>query len=1272
VARRYLFGPVTPEFAEQNLANERRAGRCLAFGAVAGLDLAVGDDATWQSACAAIGEGGMPDFLILYLPYTTIPERLWSAPVPIIGLAADWNLLWHQYRWQLPNCDLVLTDVAGVEALRKEGMNNLRAANLYGAERRFLEDPSESVKRDIDVLFVGNLHPAVQRERLAWLGRIAALSDRCRVEIHTGVFGDEYVKLLRRASIVFNRSIRGECNKRVFEAMACGALLFQEEGNLEVPSYFEDGKEYVSYTAENLEQRLKYYLEHDDERERIAEAGRERARRCGFDELWGEALRLIDEEFPRLMAAAQERGESRGPRKHFLSLLRAYHPDLPTVRFDRVEELVRAGRTAEAVEEARQALVQLDAMATAPRLLGAASVPTAAAYDFFRVEEERAGWANAGNPLSEDAAKRTLLRWRLQERIGEMTADLVATYEAVVARPDMPTTRKLLAQGLLLRQRPLEAVAHLRFALADNPFDTDAAALLSTALDAAGAGLDRRRLARERRRLCAAAPAVVPAESWFMDAPPVGDELASIIIPCCNQLDFTKLCLESVLANTRAPYELIIVDNASTDGTREYLEEFQLRPGPKRTVVIHNEENRGFPASCNQGLAVAQGDYLVLLNNDTVVTEGWLDGLIAWSLNDWPSVGLVGAMSNYAPPPQLLAPGYADLAGLPAFAAKRARQFAAKAMTLDRLTGFCLLVRRDVLKKIGGFDESFGNGFFDDDDLCIRAREAGFRLFLALNVYIHHFGSQTFKGLGIDCEAQLKNNFERFKAKWGEERAAGYKLPDQKPGFAEQNIEPCAVVNVPAGDRPQVSLCMIVKNEEDNLADCLQSVADLVGEIVVVDTGSTDTTKEIAARFGAKVFDFPWVDSFATARNECLRHAKGEWIFWMDADDRLDGDNRERLRRLFATLGNENVAYDMKCLCLPDPVTHAGTIVDHIRLFRHHPQIRWEHRVHEQILPAVRRLGGDVKWSDVVINHVGYQDPALRRRKLDRDLRLLRLELTELPDHPFTLFNLASVYQELGQVAEAIPLLRRSLETSAASDSIVRKLYAMLAQCHRHLGQSKEAMETVRVGREYFPDDVELLYQEGLALRELGDLVGAEDCLLQVLEIKPGQHFASVDTGLRGHKARHNLAVIYVDQKRYRDAEAQWRAALEENPAFIPAIVGLADIFLREHNLAAVSELTGKLQALEPDGIDLQILRARACLVAKEFTEARRILTAIIGRAPNAVYPRVLLSHVWLQEGRDWEAAETALREVLALDPANAEAKCNLGVLLRQQSKQSA
>ncbi len=366
-----------------------------------------------------------------------------------------------------------------------------------------------------------------------------------------------------------------------------------------------------------------------------------------------------------------------------------------------------------------------------------------------------------------------------------------------------------------------------------------------------------------------------------------------------------------------------------------------------------------------------------------------------------------------------------------------------------------------------------------------------------------------------------------------------------------------------AGRRQKRSLCMIVKNEEAHLPACLQSAADLVHEIVVVDTGSTDRTKEIAASFGAKVFDFPWVDSFAAARNESLRHATGDWIFWLDADDRLDEDNRRKLRELFAGLPDSNTAFVMKCLCLPDPETGTATQVDHVRLFRNHPALRWEYRVHEQILPSLRRRGAEVRWSDVVIQHTGYQDPALRRRKLERDRRLLELESVEKPDDPFILFNRGCIAQELGRPEEAVPLLQRSLALSHKKDSIVRKLYALLVQCHRRLGQGELAVAACREKREFYPDDVELLFQEGLVRRERGDRAGAKACWSGLPRRRSAEHFASIDTGLCGYKARHNLAILCLEEGDLAGAEGHWRAALHEQPGFAPARLGLREVARR-------------------------------------------------------------------------------------------------------------
>jgi glycosyltransferase involved in cell wall biosynthesis len=470
-----------------------------------------------------------------------------------------------------------------------------------------------------------------------------------------------------------------------------------------------------------------------------------------------------------------------------------------------------------------------------------------------------------------------------------------------------------------------------------------------------------------------------------------------------------------------------------------------------------------------------------------------------------------------------------------------------------------------------------------------------------------------------------------------------------------------------AGRAVTVSLCLIVKNEEANLAACLGPAAGLAAEIVVVDTGSTDCTKAIAAAFGARVFDFPWVDSFAAARNECLKHATSDYIFWLDADDRIEPDQVEKFRALFASLKDENAAYTLKCVC--DGAPGAGpTVVDHIRVFRNRPDIRWEHRVHEQILPAIRRSGGQVRWADAAVRHVGYRDPALRQRKLERDLRLLEIERVELNNHPFTLFNLGSVYQEMGRYAEAVPVLKLSLAKSHPKDSIVRKLYSLLAHCLRGLGDRQEALAACAGGLGHYADDAELLFLSAVLRDESGDSAGAEAALTRLLTSRPAAHFASVAAGLRGYKARCKLAEVLLRQGRAAEAEGQWRLALAEEPRSAAGWLGLGQLLLTQRRYEEALDAAGRLEALRGAEGDGTGLRARVLMSRGEFAAARELLGRLIGAAPTWTYPRVLLSHALLQEGMDPNATERALLDVLEMDPDNAEVKNNLGVLRRQRA----
>lgn len=248
--------------------------------------------------------------------------------------------------------------------------------------------------------------------------------------------------------------------------------------------------------------------------------------------------------------------------------------------------------------------------------------------------------------------------------------------------------------------------------------------------------------------------------------------IASVIVPCRGQLAYTRLGVAALARHTRAPWDLVAVDDASPDGTADYLRGV-ADAAPFPVTVVANPVSLGFPAAVNRGLDAARGDYLVLLNNDAVVCDAWLDQLVALADSD-PQIGLCGPMSNYASPPQLVeGVPYRDLDGMHRFAAEWRAQHRGRWFTASKLSGFCLLIKRAVLDAVGGLDERFGLGFFDDDDLAVRARAAGFALAVAADCFVHHFGSRTFAGSGIDAAALLAENAAKFAAKWGDAAPAG-------------------------------------------------------------------------------------------------------------------------------------------------------------------------------------------------------------------------------------------------------------------------------------------------------------------------------------------------------------------------------------------------------------------------------------------------------------------------------------------------------------------
>jgi len=241
---------------------------------------------------------------------------------------------------------------------------------------------------------------------------------------------------------------------------------------------------------------------------------------------------------------------------------------------------------------------------------------------------------------------------------------------------------------------------------------------------------------------------------------PILFEGTSIVIPTYNQLNMLRQCVDSIIENTDLPYEIIVVDNASSDGTENYLRDLG---GQVRYRVLEN--NRGFAGAINVGMMMAKGRTILLLNNDTLVTENWLDNLLA-CLNSDEKIGMVGPMTNYISGDQKIDVPYTDVADMPQFAREFNKSDPASWRRTDRLTGFCLLFRRELFENVGYFDEGFEIGNFEDDDYNIRVRILGKSLVMATDTFIHHFGSVSMKALGDRFQEVNDRNQLYFMEKW--------------------------------------------------------------------------------------------------------------------------------------------------------------------------------------------------------------------------------------------------------------------------------------------------------------------------------------------------------------------------------------------------------------------------------------------------------------------------------------------------------------------------
>jgi GT2 family glycosyltransferase/glycosyltransferase involved in cell wall biosynthesis len=253
----------------------------------------------------------------------------------------------------------------------------------------------------------------------------------------------------------------------------------------------------------------------------------------------------------------------------------------------------------------------------------------------------------------------------------------------------------------------------------------------------------------------------------------------SVIVVTYNNIELTKACLASLDANTNHEnLEIIVVDNASVDGTPALLNEW-VAQGENRRIIL-NEDNRGFAAGNNQGLAIADGEYLVLLNNDTFVTPGWIRTLYR-HLERNHSIGIIGPVTNNIGNEAKIQISYQNMDEMLVEAAKYTHSHIGKLQNIQTAAFFCVMFSREVYEAVGPLDEAFGRGFFEDDDYCRRVEQLGKTICCAEDVFIHHHLSASFNKLrSADRQALFEQNKATYEAKWGKWTPHTYKNIEKK------------------------------------------------------------------------------------------------------------------------------------------------------------------------------------------------------------------------------------------------------------------------------------------------------------------------------------------------------------------------------------------------------------------------------------------------------------------------------------------------------------